>query len=159
MLCTQEMINSSENIEFNSTTSTSVQTTNGSKFINKTNSKNLGSILNNDLAVSVTSTKANFYTSDGMIALYASVVIIIILLGMVVAIIINRKRKQRLIHSVSFEESYEKESCKSTKSTEDDFTKMHTELERQHLKKQNADIEDIVKLHAESYRARSSKRI
>lgn len=85
-----------------------------------------------------------------MIVLYTSMGIFILIILVVVVLMLNRRRKKKLIQSQSLDGGTT--GGTATQGSANEMRQLQTELQRQHMKKQHADIEDIVKLQAKKGR-------
>lgn len=72
--------------------------------------------------------------------------IVILMIFIACAIMIYRRRKNKLIASHSVDTGTAGPGTNQSKA--DEMKQIQTEMQRQHLKQQNTDIEDIVKIQA-----------
>lgn len=77
--------------------------------------------------------------------LYGGMAIVLVVVAIVFAVLINRRRKKKLIQSQSVDANTGS-LADSANSKSNEFKQLQNEIQRQHLKKQNADIEEIVKM-------------
>lgn len=98
-----------------------------------------------DISSSTTEAAIPASTNVVTIILYSSMAIVILLILIACAIMIYRRRKHKLILSQSVETGT---ATVTNRSKADEVKQIQTEMQRQHLKQQNTDIEEIVKIQA-----------